>query len=65
MAKLVRCDGSITNMWSHNVFINDFTYLAGEYNNSFFKYGPNRSPTVHTLKVFRLSSDVNCHPIMQ
>ena len=30
MTKLVLCDGSITNMWSLNVFINDFTYPAGE-----------------------------------
>jgi len=30
MTKLVQCDGSIRNMWSLNVFLNDFTYLAGE-----------------------------------
>jgi len=29
-ARTVSLDGSITKMWSLNVFISDFTYLAGE-----------------------------------
>jgi len=46
------CDGSITIMWSLNAFINDFSQVCQV----------NRVRPVHSLKVFQLSSDVNCHP---
>jgi len=47
-----------------NVFINDFTYLAVE-QKKFFQVGLIRVRPMHNLKMLQLSSDVNCHPILQ
>ena len=57
------CDGSITIMWSLNVFINDSPYFAGEYKINLFKILD--SDLLFISSVFQLSSDVNCHPIPQ
>jgi len=49
--------GSITIMWSLNVFINDFTYLVGKQKRTLFSSWPIQSPTSR-LNVFQLSSNV-------
>ena len=60
------CDGSITIMWSLNVFITDFTYLAGEFKKHFFQVGLIKVRPVigvaregqqsHAPQIFRLCS---------
>jgi len=51
------CDGSITIMWSLNIFINDFPLICRQVKNQSFQD--------IIRSVFQLSSDVNCHPTRQ
>jgi len=60
------CDGSITIMWSLNVFIVfiiDFPLPCRQYKIYIFKILD--SDMLFLSSVFQLSSDVNCHPILE
>jgi len=59
------CDGSTTIMWSVNIFIKDFTLPCRRVKKQFRQVIKVRPVGLHSLKVFQLSSDVNCHPILQ
>ena len=55
------CACSFTILWSINVFINDFTPCLRV--KKFCQII--RVRVAHSLKISQLSSDVNCHPILQ
>jgi len=57
------CDGSITIMWTFNVFINYFPVPCRRVKISLFKILD--SDLLFVSSVFQLSSDVSCHPILQ
>jgi len=57
------CDGSITIMWSFNVFINDFPLPCRQVKISLFEIL--NSDLLYISSVFQHSSDVNCHPTLQ
>jgi len=58
------CDGSITIMWSLNVFINDFPLPCRRANNQSCQDIRLR-PARLLNSVFQPLSDVNYHPILQ
>ena len=60
MIKHMYCGGSITIMWSLNVFIRDFALPCRRVTNQSSQLKTVKP--VNSLKVFQLSSDVNCHP---
>jgi len=57
-------DDSTTIMWSVNVLIKDFTLPCRRIKIQFRQVIEVRPAGLHSLKVFQLSSDVNCHPIL-
>jgi len=61
------CNGSTTIMWSISVFIKYFTLglPCRRVKKQFRQVIKVRHVSLHSLKVFQLLSDVNCHSILQ